>query len=70
MHVYLGSTRKFCPPSETVGLQVPALYIKVFSLFSIESSIENCPSETFASADNIVCRDAELFGSKIVSHIL
>jgi hypothetical protein len=54
---------------ETVGLHVPAWYIREFSVFSVCSSSKNCPS---ALADNFVCMDIDVFGTKTVSfnHIL
>jgi hypothetical protein len=53
---------KFCPSVlETVGLLVPARYIRDFALFSVCSSCINCPSAKCASAANVVCRGVDVF---------
>jgi hypothetical protein len=68
--VYLGS--EFCPSVlEIVGLGVPARYIGDFALFNVCSSCKNCPTATYASAANVVCRDVDVFGAKVFfNHIL
>jgi hypothetical protein len=65
IQVYLGS--KFCPSVlETVGLRVPARYIRDFAWFNFCPSSKNCPSARCASAANVVCRDFDVFGAKTV----
>jgi hypothetical protein len=66
---------KFCPSVlEIVSLRVPARYIRDFTLFCVGSSYEykNCPSAGCASAANVVCKDAGIFGAKnlLRNHIL
>jgi hypothetical protein len=57
------------PASE---IRVPAPYIRDFYFFAACSSSKNCPSARFASADNVSCTDAEVFGTKnlFLNHIL
>jgi hypothetical protein len=57
---------------ESVGLQLPARYIRDFALLNVRSSSKYCPSARCTSAANVVCREADEFGSKTVSlnHIL
>jgi hypothetical protein len=44
----------------------------LFNLFNVYFSSKNCPSVGCAPADNVVCRDANAFRTKIVllNHIL
>jgi hypothetical protein len=52
---------KFClSVSEIVGLRVPLL------LCSVSAPHENCPSARCAAAANVVCRDVDVFGAKII----
>jgi hypothetical protein len=63
VQVYLGY--KFCLSLlETVGLRVPARYIREFSLFNVCSSNKNCPSARFVSDADVVCRDVDIFVAK------
>jgi hypothetical protein len=48
------------------AIRVPARYIRDFSFFTACSSSKNSHSDRFASAANVVCRDAEVFGAKII----
>jgi hypothetical protein len=69
--VHSGS--KFCPSVlETVGLRVPPRRIRDFALFSVCSSCNNFPSTRCASAANVVCIPADVFGAKniLLRHIL
>jgi hypothetical protein len=52
MHCSLLKFRlKFCPSLlESVGLRVPARYMRDLSLFDVCSPCNNCPSTTYASA--------------------
>jgi hypothetical protein len=69
IQVYLGS--KFCPALlKSVGLRVPAQYIRNVSKFNVCSSSENCPSARCASAPDVVCGDVDVFGTKILNRIL
>jgi hypothetical protein len=52
---------------ENVGLQVPARYIRDFSLFISRSSSKNCPSARCASAAVAAYRDVDVFGTGTVS---
>jgi hypothetical protein len=54
-----------------VGLRVPALCIRDFTLFSVCSSSRYCPSARCASAANVICRDIDVFGAKpvLLNHI-
>jgi hypothetical protein len=65
IQIYLGS--KFCPSLlETVDLRVPARYIRDIALLNAHFSSNNCPSTSYASAPNAVCRDADVLGTKTV----
>jgi hypothetical protein len=55
------------PFLETIGTPVPAQYISELSMFNICFSNKYCPSARFASADNVVYRDVDVFGTKTVS---
>jgi hypothetical protein len=71
IQLYLGS--KFCPfVLEAVDLRVPARYIRNFALLNVCSSSKNCPSARRTSAADVISRDVDVFGSKIVllNHIL
>jgi hypothetical protein len=65
IQVYLGSKLR---PSvlEIVGVLVTGRYNRDFALFNASSSYKNFPSARCASAANIVCRDIDVFGAKIV----
>jgi hypothetical protein len=39
----------------------------IISMFNIWSSSKNCPSARCASAANVVCRNADIFGTKTLS---
>jgi hypothetical protein len=68
VQIYLGS--KFRPSVlEIAGLRVPVRYTRNFALFNVCSSCKTCLS---ASAANVVCRDADVFGAKNVlfNHVL
>jgi hypothetical protein len=70
IQVYLGS--KFWPSVlEIAGLPVPARHIRL-CMFNVCSSCKNCPSSRCASAANVVCRDADIFGARnvLLNHIL
>jgi hypothetical protein len=70
-HVYLGS--KFCSSVlETVGLRVPAGYIRHFAFFNVCCSCKNCPSARCVSAAIVVCMDVDVFRAMNVlfNHIL
>jgi hypothetical protein len=71
IQVYLGS--KLWPSVlENVGLRVPTRHLRDFPLFYVCPTIKNCPSARCASADNVVCRDFDVFRNHNVSieHIL
>jgi hypothetical protein len=62
------STSKFCPSLfVTVGFRVPSRYDKDISLFSVCSSSKNSLSTRCSSADNILCRNDNVFGTETVS---
>jgi hypothetical protein len=71
LQVYRGL--KYCPSLlEAVGLRVPTRYLRDFSMFNFSPSVKNFPPARCASAANVVCRDFDVFKTKIVllSHIL
>jgi hypothetical protein len=57
---------------ETVGLRIPAQCIRGSALFNICSLNETCRFAIYASAANVIPKDAEVFGTKTVflNHIL
>jgi hypothetical protein len=55
------------PELETVSLRPPARCIIDYALFTVCSSSTNCSSARYVSAANIVCRNADVLGTKIVS---
>jgi hypothetical protein len=71
IQVYRGL--KYCPSLlKAVGLRLLTRYLRDFSMFNFSPSIKNCLSARCASAANVVCRDFDVFKTKIVSlsHIL
>jgi hypothetical protein len=66
IQIYLGS--KFCLSlSETVGLRVPALYIRELSIFNICSSSKNRRPVRCTSAANVFCRTVDVSRTQTVS---
>jgi hypothetical protein len=60
---YLGSD--FCSRLKSVSVRVPALCIRDFVLFNVCSN-KIPPSAGSSSAANVVYRDVDVFGTKIV----
>jgi hypothetical protein len=50
----------------SVGLRVPAQYIRDFAMFNVCSSSKNYPSVRYALAANFVYRGADVFGARNV----
>jgi hypothetical protein len=68
IQVYLGFKLWFSL-LETVGFRVPTRFLRDFSMFNFDPSIKNCPSARCASAANVVCRDFDVFKTRIVYFI-
>jgi hypothetical protein len=50
---------------ETVGLGAPARHIRDFSFLNVRPGSENYTSAKHASAADVVCRDVDVFGTKL-----
>jgi hypothetical protein len=69
IQVYVSS--KFCHSVlETVGLRVPAWYIRDFSVSNVSFPSKHYPSGRCASAGNVACRNIEIFETKTVFFII